>query len=114
MVVKRAASVILSSEVNAMTDSQQPGFKTEPNRIWLPDEKGDMLAEVLFPAEGANIVNITHTFVDDSLRGRGIAGKLMEAAVAELRRQGKKTKLTCPYAVQWFPRHPEFSDILYK
>ena len=97
-----------------MTDSQQPGFKTEPNRIWLPDEKGSMLAEVLFPSEGANIVNITHTFVDDSLRGRGIAGKLMEAAAAELRRQGKKTKLTCPYAVQWFPRHPEFSDILYK
>ena len=97
-----------------MTDLQQQEFKTEPNRVWLPDGKGNMMAEVLFPAEDANVVNITHTFVDDSLRGQGIAGKLMEAAAAELRRQCKKTKLTCPYAVKWFPKHPEYSDILYK
>lgn len=87
-------------------------FKIEAGRIWLPDVQGRTLAEVLFPAAGEGTVNITHTFVDDSLRGQGVAGKLMEVAAAELRRQGKKAKLSCSYAVGWFPKHPEFSDVL--
>lgn len=87
-------------------------FQTEAGRIWLADAQGKTIAEVLFPEEGAGRVNVTHTFVDDSLRGQGVAGKLMEALTAELRRQGKRAVLTCSYAAGWFEKHPENADVL--
>lgn len=87
-------------------------FQKEPGRIWLAGTRGQTIAEVLFPEEENGIVNITHTFVDDSLRGQGVAGQLMDAVAAYLRREGKKARLTCSYAVRWFPAHPEFHDVL--
>ena len=70
------------------------------------------LAEVDFPELEPGLVDINHTFVDDSLRGQGVAGKLMEAAAAHLRSEGKKAVLSCSYAVKWFEKHPEYQDIL--
>ena len=87
-------------------------FQKETGRIWLEDPEGRVLAEVLFPAVDGETAEIAHTFVDDSLRGQGVAGKLMEAVGTELRREGKRAVLTCSYAAGWFPRHPEFRDVV--
>ena len=51
-------------------------FRQEPGRIWAEDQDGKLLAEILFPSREGK-ASITRTFVDDSLRGQGIAGKLM-------------------------------------
>lgn len=87
-------------------------FLQESGRIYLPGDDGQTLAEVLFPVESDGAVNITHTFVDGSLRGQGVAGKLMEAVAEQLRREHKKARLTCSYAVQWFARHPKYADVV--
>ncbi|MGI6069676.1 MAG: GNAT family N-acetyltransferase [Blautia sp.] len=87
-------------------------FVYTDNKISLMDERGRVLAEVTFPEAGESVVNINHTFVDDSLRGQGIAGRMMEAAAEHLRKQNKKVVLTCSYAVKWFEKHPEYSDLL--
>ncbi|RPF47598.1 hypothetical protein EDD70_0390 [Hydrogenoanaerobacterium saccharovorans] len=87
-------------------------FMIENNRIYYKDEHGKLVAEVTFPAESVHVANIDHTFVDDSLRGQGIAGKLMQAAVEKLRADGKKVHPTCSYAVTWFQKHPEHADLL--
>lgn len=87
-------------------------FSYEQNRIYLTNEDNKVLAEVTFPAIDANTVDIDHTFVDDSLRGQGVAGKLMEAVAKQLREQGKKAVLTCSYAVKWFGKHAEYNDIV--
>lgn len=84
----------------------------QPGKLYLTDEAGHMTAEVLFPASDGDTVNITHTFVDESLRGQGIAGKLMEALAAQLRTEHKKARPFCSYAEAWFERHPEYADIL--
>lgn len=86
-------------------------FLYEPGRIYLRNEAGKTIAEVLFSAEGNETVNITHTFVDESLRGQGVAGKLMQAAANRLRAEHKTARLTCSYAIQWFARHPEYADV---
>ena len=57
-------------------------------------------------------VNINHTFVDSSLRGMGMAGKLMEAAARQIQKEGKKAVLSCSYAIKWFDSHEEYKDIL--
>ena len=87
-------------------------FTYEPNRISLISDNNNLLAEVTFPDVDEKIVNINHTYVDESLRGQGIAGRLMEAAAGLLQKQNKKVVLTCPYAIQWFSRHHEYSDLV--
>ncbi len=89
-------------------------FIEEENRIYLNDESGKLIAEVTFPNETSNIVNINHTFVDDSLRGQGIAGKLLEDTVEKLRRENKKAHATCSYAVKWFEKNQQHADIYVK
>lgn len=87
-------------------------FTYNQNQIAVFDENNRVIAEVTFPDVDADTVNIDHTFVDDSLRGQGVAGKLMEEAAGYLRRQEKKAVLTCSYAVKWFEKHPEFADVV--
>lgn len=83
----------------------------EDNRIYLNDESGRMVAEVTFPAVSADVVNINHTFVDNSLRGKGIAGMLLKACADKLRSEGKRAFPSCSYAVGWFEKNKEYSDV---
>jgi len=87
-------------------------FIYEDNKIYLNNESGNMIAEVTFPKEGKDTVNINHTFVDDTLRGKGIASMLMKACAEKLKRENKKATLTCSYAIKWFEQNEEYSDIL--
>ena len=87
-------------------------FTYNPNQIALYDEQDKLLAEVTFPDTADGAADIDHTFVDESLRGQGVAGKLVRAAVDQLRSRGKKAKTSCWYAAQWFEKHPEEKDLL--
>lgn len=87
-------------------------FTHTPNQIGLYQSDQTLLAEVTFPDIDQNTVNINHTFVDDSLRGQGIAGKMMEEVAEKLRSEKKKAVLTCSYAIRWFESHPEYQDII--
>ena len=88
-------------------------FKYEDNRIYLEDEKGKTIAEVTFPSVAENKVNVNHTYVDRSLRGQGVADKLLTALAQDLKKKNKKAVATCSYAVDWFEKHPEYKE-LYK
>lgn len=81
-------------------------FITEANRIFY-EQEGRTLAEITFPALDDTTVNIDHTFVDECLRGQGVAGRLMELAAAELERTGRKAVATCSYARRWLEKHPD-------
>ena len=75
-------------------------------------QDGTVLAEVTFPDTAPGVVDINHTFVDESLRGQGIAGKLLRQVAQELKETGRRAKLSCSYAVNWFAKHPEWSEVL--
>lgn len=76
-------------------------FRTEQDRIYMEDDRGAVLAEITFPETAPGVFTIDHTFVDGSLRGQGIASKLVQAAVDEIRRRGGTVQATCSYAVRW-------------
>lgn len=84
----------------------------EKNRVFLENAEGKLVAEITFPKEHEGVVNINHTFVDASLRGQGMAGKLMDAAVREIESQGLKAIATCTYAIAWLEQNPERRSIL--
>ncbi len=86
-------------------------YKIGKNRIEY-EENGKMLAEVDFPVEYLDNVCIIHTYVDKSLRGQGVAAKLLELTAEELRKTKRKAVPKCSYAVKWFEEHPEQADIL--
>jgi predicted GNAT family acetyltransferase len=89
-------------------------FKYETNRIYLEDAEGKVIAEVTYPDVNEQLVNINHTFVDDTLRGQGIAGMLMEAAAAQLKKENKRAVLTCSYAVKWFEKNEQYKELIKK
>lgn len=86
-------------------------FIKEENRVYCA-ENGKTLAEITFPQVKANVVEINHTFVDESLRGQGVAGKLIEAAYDVIKISGRKAVPTCSYAVSWFEKNADKRDIL--
>lgn len=86
-------------------------FVTESNRIYY-EQEGRTLAEITFPALDDTTVNIDHTFVDECLRGQGVAGRLMELAASELERTGRKAVATCSYARRWLENHPDQAEKL--
>lgn len=82
-------------------------YITESNRIYATDPAGKLLAEVTFPTYNG-ISMIDHTFVDPSLRGQGVAGELVKLAADKILEDGGRIGASCPYAVAWFQRHPEY------
>lgn len=86
--------------------------QAERDAVRYVDETGKVLAEVTFPEVERGIVEIDHTFVDESLRGQGMAGKLLARAASVIAASGFRARPTCSYAVGWFEKHPEHADLL--
>lgn len=89
-------------------------FIEEKNRIYVKNDNGETVAEVTFPDLSQTVVHIDHTFVDSSLRGQGMASRLLKAAAEKLRKENKRAVPSCSYADQWFRKNPEYSDVLYQ
>ena len=51
------------------------------------------------------------TLVPPEIGGKGVAGKLVEALIADARTQGFKVKPVCSYVVAAFDKHPEWADL---
>lgn len=87
-------------------------FQYEKERVYAKDKSGHLLAEITFPQVGGR-ADINHTFVDPSLRGQGIADKLVRAALQQIAEAEKQPVATCPYVVKWFEEHPEELNALF-
>lgn len=53
-----------------------------------------------------------HTLVPPVIGGRGIAGRLVDALIADAREQGFKVRPDCSYVAVAFKRHPDWADLL--
>lgn len=80
-------------------------FFIEENRIYLKDTKENIIAEIEFEETIKGTYNIYHTFVDESLRGKGVASKLVEEAIKEIKKKNGKITATCSYAKAWIDKH---------
>ena len=78
-------------------------YNIERNRIYVVED-GKEVGEVTFP-ERDGIYVINHTYVDNRLRGQGIASDLVRRAVEEIESRGGQVKATCSYAQLWLARN---------
>ena len=77
----------------------------DQNRIYANNEDNKIIAEIDFEKVDENTYNIYHTFVDESLRGQGIANELVTRAYKEITEvRNSKVTATCSYARKWLER----------
>ena len=77
-----------------------------PHSIKQKDENGKILAEITFPEYEQGVYTIDHTYLNDDLRGQGVASELVQMAVDQIREQGGTVRATCSYASKWLKEHP--------
>ena len=68
-------------------------------------------AELTFVRADPNVFIADHTLTPVALRHRRIATQLVERLVADARREGFSIRPTCPFVVDLFDRHPDWSDL---
>ena len=73
----------------------------ENNRIYCLNEDNKIIAEITYFDSNDGYYTIDHTFVDESLRGQGVAKQLVEYAIEEIRKKGFKIKATCSFAKKY-------------
>ncbi len=57
-------------------------------------------------------ITFTHTLVPKKLEGRGIASKLIRAALDSARDRGLKVIPICPFVKAFIERHPEYQALV--
>jgi uncharacterized protein len=57
-------------------------------------------------------VIITHTETPPELRGQGIASKLINGALDQIRSDGLKVIASCGFVAGYLEKHPEFADLV--
>lgn len=69
-------------------------------------------AEMTYRMAEQDVMVIDHTGVPPAFRGRDVALQLVEAAIADARREGFRIVPRCSYVAAQFRRHPEWADLL--
>ena len=79
---------------------------------FILERGGERVGELVYSLAGRHMT-IRHTGVDPAVRGRGVARKLVDAAVQFAREEHLKLASRCSYASAVFARSPQaFADVL--
>lgn len=74
----------------------------------LPGESA--IGRLTWIAQG-NVRVAEHTLVPREIGGRGVAGKLVDALVADAKAKGFRIVPQCSYVAAQFDRHPEWAPL---
>lgn len=62
---------------------------------------------------GDTVWIFSHVEVAPALEGKGVASRLVRAALADIRAQGLAIMPLCPYVLTYLRRHPEETDVVH-
>lgn len=57
-------------------------------------------------------ISFVHTEIDDRFEGRGLGGRLIAAALDDVRGRGLAVLPFCPFVRSYIERHPEYLDLV--
>ncbi|HWB39936.1 MAG TPA: GNAT family N-acetyltransferase [Gemmatimonadales bacterium] len=77
----------------------------EGSRFVVPLPDGE--AELLYQPFAEDVLDLQHTEVPPSGRGKGIGDALIRAALAYAREHRMRVMATCPYVQRWLRKHPD-------
>ncbi|MEG0344023.1 GNAT family N-acetyltransferase [Acinetobacter sp. TY2] len=87
-------------------DNQQKGV------FFLNDDQSNRIAEISYVWSGEHKIIADHTWVDNSLRGQGIARQLLDTLVDFAREKKLKIVPTCSYVDVMFRREKSYADVI--
>ena len=71
----------------------------------------EAIGRLTYQRRGDNVLVADHTLVPTEIGGRGVAAKLVDALIADARKEGNKIVPQCSYVEAQFRRHPEWADL---
>lgn len=80
--------------------------------FFLNNEQGQRIAEISYIWRNEHTIVANHTWVDDSLRGQGVARQLFDTLVDFAREKKLKIVPTCSYVEVMFRREKSFVDVV--
>lgn len=89
-------------------------IKKGTSKFYIGESEQDMVARITWRDGGENIIIVDHTIVDPSLRGQGVAGKLLDKVITMAREENIKIIPECSYVVAKMTRTNEYEDVLHK
>ena len=69
------------------------------------------IGRLTWTAKGENVRAAEHTLVPPPIGGQGVAMKLVEAMIADARKEGFRIRPDCSYVAHKFDENPEWSDL---
>lgn len=78
----------------------------------LREGGNEHLAKIVWRDAGDGVIDVHHTFTDPSLRGQGIARKLVEAVAAYASERELRIKASCSYAYSVLSKSDAHRDLL--
>jgi uncharacterized protein len=95
-----------------MTGTVEPRFIDNPDEeryeLWVGTARVGVLA---YETE-ADARALIHAEVEPEFRRRGLAARLVEGALEDLRTRGLKARPLCSYVEAYIRRHPEHQDLV--
>jgi predicted GNAT family acetyltransferase len=83
----------------------------DKHRYEARDAGGDVLGFSAYLLRGETVV-FTHTEVDPDAEGRGIGSRLVQGALDDVRRQGRRVVPQCPFVKEYIDSHEEYADLV--
>lgn len=69
-------------------------------------------AEMTYRQVDETTLDFNHTYAPPSLRGQGIAERIVQEAMTYAQQQGVGVIPSCSYVRMFFKRHPEYADLV--
>lgn len=82
------------------------------NKFYIGASEEDFDAEITYKLVNNNELLVDHTFVDSSLRGQGIARKLVDEVINKARTEGLLINPVCPYVKDVMEKDSSTHDVL--
>jgi len=87
-------------------------IKEGKQKFYIGDNEQAPIAEITFKPKDASTIIVDHTYVEEELRGQGIAGKLVKVVTDYAREEGKKIIPLCPYVERKMEHTKEYRDLI--
>ena len=87
-------------------ESDTVAVRHEPQRSRFVVDLPDGQAELLYGEFAEDVLDLQHTEVPPSGRGKGVGDALVRAALGYARERGARVMATCPFVQAWLRRHP--------
>lgn len=88
-------------------------IKSETNRFYI-EESDILVGEIGITKIDDSTISIDHTFVNENYRGKGLARKLLDAALEYADKNNLKIVPVCSYAKATFKNDPNIQYLLTK